>query len=64
MDQLLQGGGQILWLAAAHQLLGQHPADIGQARPGAGLQGIHGGGCIKVIQRSAGQWFAKLTVHD
>ena len=63
VDQLFQRGGEFLRLAAAHQLLGQYPGGIWQFGPGAGLDGIHGGGGVVIVQVGAWQVFTVLGVH-
>src|SRR5690606_12647522 len=50
-------------IGAAHQVFGMHARGIGQARPGAGLQGFDGLAGVVPVQGSAGEGFAVLGIH-
>ncbi len=58
LDDLQQGRFELLGIAAAQQLLGQHPRDIGQPLPGARAQRLDRRAGIVVVQTGAGQWLA------
>ena len=63
VDQLLQRGGQVLRIAAAHQLLGEHARGVGQLAPGANLDRLDRLTSVEVIQCGAGQALAVLAIH-
>jgi len=58
LDKLLQRLGEDRRVAAAHQVLGQHARGVGQRVVGTGLDRIHGGARIEVVQRRTGKRLA------
>ncbi|CAB5719537.1 Uncharacterised protein [Delftia tsuruhatensis] len=63
LDELAQVVVQMGGIGTAHEVLGVDARGIGQAGPGAGLQGIDGGARVDVVQIGAGQGFLVLGVH-
>ncbi len=63
LDQLAQRGLQRGRVAAAHQVFGQHARGVRQRGIGTGLDGIHGGTGIEIVQRGAGEILAVLSIH-
>jgi len=63
LDQLLQRIVQQRRIAAPDQVLGMHAAGVGQRVPGAGLQRLHRGARVEVIQVGPRQGLAESAVH-
>ena len=62
-DQLCQRCIQRRWIAAAHEVLGEHSRGVWQAVVRARLDRVDRGPCVEIVETRAGQGLAVVGVH-